>query len=141
MSAIVVGRIGEYLAAAVLEMYQYQTVICQQAGFDIIASRGQKMWRCQVKASTYHTYHPDKLQWHFGVGGNKRIPTISDYDFAACVSIPHRRVFFVPIENITLKTMSRKGDFFDDPKLESATLQETMEILNERITKSETMHI
>lgn len=134
MSAIVVGRIGEYLAAAVLEMYQYQTVICQQAGFDIIASRGQKMWRCQVKASTYHTYHPDKMQWHFGIGGNKRIPTISDYDFAACVSVPHRRVFFLPIENITHKTMSRTGEFFDDPKLESTSLQHTMEILNERTT-------
>jgi hypothetical protein len=141
MSAIVVGRIGEYLAAAILEMHQYQTVICQQAGFDLIATRGQKMWRCQVKASSYHSDRPNRMQWHFGIGGNKRIPTITDYDFVACVSVPHRRAFFIPIENLKQVTMSRNGDFFDDPKLESTTLQETMEILNERITKSETMHI
>lgn len=141
MSAIVVGRIGEYIAAAVLEMHQYQTVICQQAGFDIIATRGQKMWRCQAKASSYHSDRPNRMQWHFGMGGNKRLPTVADYDFVACVSIPHRRAFFIPIENLKQSTMSRNGDFFDDPKLESTTLQQTMEILNERTTKSETMHI
>jgi len=52
MSAITVGRIGEYIAAAVLEMYQWQTVIAPQAGFDIIVSRGQRM--CVAKSKQAH---------------------------------------------------------------------------------------
>jgi len=140
MSAIVVGRIGEYIAAAVLEMYQYQTVLCQQAGFDLIASRGKQMWRCQVKASTFHNYHPDKMQFHFGIGGAKRIPTIIDYDFAALVSIPHRRVFFMPIEEVVQKVLSRKGEFFETPDLETNSLTHTMEILNARFTEPAPMH-
>jgi hypothetical protein len=141
MSAITTGRIGEYLAAAVLEMHQWRTILCQQSGFDLIATRGEKIWRCQVKASTYHNYHRNKLQFHFGIGGAKRVPTINDYDFAACVSLPHRKVFFMPIEEIRLKVLSRIGSHFDDPKIESETLQHTMEILDERTAKPETLHI
>jgi hypothetical protein len=140
MSAITVGRIGEYIAAAVLEMYQWQTVIAPQAGFDIIVSRGQRMWRCQVKASSFHSDRPDKLQWHFGIGGDKRLPSIKDYDFAAMVSVPHRRVFFMPIENIGQKTITRNGAFFDDKNIETETLTKTMEILDARFTEPPPVH-
>jgi len=141
MSAVTTGRVGEYIAAAVLEQQQWRTILCQQSGFDLIATRGDKIWRCQVKASTYHSYRRSKLQFHFGIGGEKRPPSINDYDFAACVSIPHRRVFFVPIEEIKVIVLSKTGEFFDDPEIESKTLQHTMEILDGRFAKPETLHI
>ena len=140
MSAITTGRIGEYLAAAVLEMYLWQTVISPQAGFDLIATRGRRVYRCQVKASSFHSDKPNRLQWHFGIGGIKRLPTIKDYDFAALVSIPHRRVFFMPIENIGQKTFSRNGDFFDDKNIETESLTKTMEILDARFTEPPPVH-
>ena len=137
MSAIVTGRIGEYIAAAVCEMHGWKTVISPAAGFDMIATRGSKIYRVQVKASSFHTpdgsrYKTGKLQWHFGIGGAKRAPTIDDYDFAACVSIPHRKCIFMPIEEITTITLSRSGDIFDDHELESSSLHKTLEILNDR---------
>ena len=140
MSAITTGRIGEYLAAAVLEMYQWQTVIAPQAGFDIVATRGRRVYRCQVKASTIHNSSKSRLQWHFGIGGDKRLPTIKDYDFAALVSIPHRRVFFMPIENIGQKSMTRTVSFLEDKNLEFQTLTKTMEILDARFTEPPPVH-
>jgi hypothetical protein len=140
MSAITTGRIGEYLAAAVLEMYQWQTVIAPQAGFDIVATRGRRVYRCQVKASTIHNDTKNRLQWHFGIGGEKRLPTIKDYDFAALVSIPHRRVFFMPIENIGQKSMTRTASFLENKNIETETLTKTMEILNARLTEPPPVH-
>ena len=139
MSAIVTGRIGEYIAAAVLELYGWKTVISPASGFDMIATRASKIYRCQVKASTFHTpdgrrYAGGKLQWHFGVGGSKRYPTINDYDFAACVSIPHRKCFFLPMEKIETITLSRSGETMDAKNLETETLKNTMEILDARTT-------
>lgn len=137
MSAIVTGRIGEYIAAAVCEMHGWKTAISPAAGFDMIATRGSSIYRVQVKASSFHApdgrrYAAGKLQWHFGIGGAKRAPTIDDYDFAACVSIPHRKCIFMPIEQITTITLSRSGDIFDDHELESSSLHKTLEILNDR---------
>ena len=137
MSAITTGRIGEYIAAAVCELHGWKTVICPIAGFDMIVTRGSKIYRCQVKASSFHEpdgsrYKDGKLQWHFGIGGDKHFPTMNDYDFVACVSIPHRRCHFLPIEKIKTITMSRSGTIFHDMNLESTTFNETMEILNER---------
>jgi hypothetical protein len=140
MSAITTGRIGEYFAAAVLEQRQWRTILCQQAGFDLIATRGEKIWRCQVKASTFHTYKAEKLQFHFGMGGDKRAPTIADYDFAACVSIPQRKVFFMPLEDISVRVFSRTGKFFEEPDIETKSLEHTMEILDARLTEPAPMH-
>ena len=103
----------------------------------MIATRGAKIYRCQVKASTFHKpdgrrYLSGKLQWHFGVGGAKRHPTIKDYDFAACVSIPHRKCFFLPIEKIETLTLSRSAETIDEKNLETETLNNTMEILDAR---------
>lgn len=140
MSAITTGRIGEYIAAAVCELHGWKTAISPAAGFDMIVTKGDKVYRCQVKASTFHTpdghrYKDGKLQWHFGIGSDKRHPTILDYDFAACVSIPQRRCHFVPIENINQLTMSRSAAIFHDLNIESTSFNETMEILNERTAR------
>lgn len=47
----------------------------------------------------------------------------------------------MPIEEIKVIVLSKTGEFFDDPEIESKTLQHTMEILDGRFAKSETLHI
>jgi hypothetical protein len=125
------GRIGEHFACAAIELNGWQTIHCPARGFDLIVVKGEKILRCQVKASTFHRLPQNRLQFHFGVGGKKRKPTADDYDFAACVSIPHRRVFFLPIQDINLLTFSTNGDLFEDGK-EKQSFIETMEKLHAR---------
>lgn len=142
MLEVSTGRIGEFIACASIELQGWQAVLCPSRGYDLIVTRDTYIYRCQVKASTYHTERPNKLQFHFGVGGKKRRPTSDDYDFAACVSIPHRRVFFVPIFDINTITMSRTKVFFDDIDAEANSFHSTMEKLNaKKFAKSTPLRI
>jgi hypothetical protein len=125
------GRIGEHLACAAIELNGWQTINAPARGFDLIVIKGDCMLRCQVKASTYHRLPNRRLQFHFGVGGKKRRPNVGDYDFAACVSIPHRRVFFLPIQDIKLLTLSTTEKRFADG-IEQESFNETMEKLHVR---------
>jgi hypothetical protein len=129
--AVTTGRIGELYAAAALEELGWQTAFCQQAGVDLICWKDEDFYRVQVKASTYHNYALDKLQFHFGLGGKKRPPTPADYDLAALVSIPQRRVFFLPIFRIKQITLSRKSGFFSASDLEERSLNHALHTLRE----------
>ena len=130
-SEILTGRIGEFIAAAVIEQMGWQTAFCQQQGVDLICWDQSTYLRVQVKASTYHRERYGKLQWHFGMGGKKRKPTPDDYDLAALVSVPQRRVWFKPITDVTVLTISRQHTMFDDESLESQTFQQSIEALHE----------
>ena len=131
MLQVSTGRIGEHIACAAIELNGWQTVHCPARGFDLVVIKGENILRCQVKASTFHRLPKNRLQFHFGVGGKKRRPTRDDFDFAACVSIPHRRVYFMPIQDIHLVTFSTNSELFEDGK-EKQSFIETMEKLHAR---------
>ena len=131
MLQVSTGRIGEHIACAAIELNGWQTVHCPARGFDLVVIKGENILRCQVKASTFHRLPKNRLQFHFGVGGKKRRPTRDDFDFAACVSIPHRRVYFMPIQSIKTLTFSTNGNLFLDG-VEQQSFSETMEKLNAR---------
>ena len=128
---VTTGRIGELIAAGIIEGLGWQTAFCQQAGVDLLCWNKNRFYRCQVKASTYHSYRAGKLQFHFGLGANKRIPTSEDYDFACLVSVPQRKAFFMPITDINQKSLSRMWSFFDAPDIEENSFEKTIGRLDE----------
>lgn len=125
------GRIGELYAAAIIEEFGWGTAFCQQTGVDLLCWKEDKFYRCQVKASTFHAGRNGRLQFHFGLGGKKRMPTAADYDFAALISVPQRRAFFMPITSVQQYTISRQRSFFNCDSIEADSFDKTMEILNE----------
>lgn len=128
---VTTGRIGELFAAGIIEEMGWGTAFCQQAGVDLLCWNNNRFYRCQVKASTYHNYYAGKLQFHFGLGGKKRLPTPDDYDFVALVSVPQRKAYFLPITQIKQLTMSRLHSFFEKDDLEIDSFQKTMRNLDE----------
>ncbi len=134
-SEVQTGRIGELYAAAIIEELGWQTAFCQQTGVDLLCWKDNKFYRCQVKSSTFHT-SLNRLQFHFGIGRAKRRPTWEDYDFACCVSVPHRRAYFLPITSVDKITHSRRGQFFEQPDVESDTFSKTIRILDELYRKT-----
>jgi len=125
--AVRTGRIGEFFAAAIIEQMGWQTAMCQQSGVDMILWKNDHYFRAQVKASHVHKDR-EKLQFHFGLGGKKRRP-VDEFDLACCVSIPHRKAFFMPISDIHQVTLSKPVYFFDDPEIENYSFNYTMETL------------
>lgn len=127
---VVTGRIGELYAAAIIEELGWQTAFCQQTGVDLLCWRGKKFYRCQVKASTVHTNH-NRMQFHFGIGSRKRMPTREDYDFACCVSVPQRKAYFMAISDVDKFTLSKTQKFFDTKNIEKNSFEKTMRTLDE----------
>ena len=117
---VTTGRIGELLAAAIIEDLGWQTALCQQSGVDLIIWKDDLFYRCQVKSSTFRKDKPNGVQFNFGVGGKKRLPDKSEYDLACLVSVEQRRAFFLPIFSIKQMTMRRSRRFFENPDLERA---------------------
>ena len=125
------GRIGELIAAGIIEELGWQTAFCQQNGVDIICWKDNTFYRCQVKSSTFHRDTRGRLQFHFGMGGKKRRPTPKDYDFACLVSVPQRKAYFMPIQKINQLSMSRNKGFFENPTLEQDSFEKTIRWLDE----------
>lgn len=128
---VTTGRIGELLAAAIIENLGWQTALCQQSGVDLILWKDNLFYRCQVKSSGFHKDKPNSVQFHFGIGGKKRLPTKNEYDLACLVSVEQRRAFFLPIFSINQTTMRRSRRFFENPDLERDTFDRAIGVLNE----------
>ena len=125
--AVETGRIGELFAAGIIEQFGWRTAFCQQSGVDLLMWQQDRFYRVQVKASNKHK-GVKRLQFHFGIGRQKRKPT-DEFELVCCVSIPHRRAFFVPIQDIDVITLSRSTDFFDRPEIEKESFNYTIESL------------
>lgn len=128
---ILTGRIGELYAAGIIEELGWQTAFCQQSGVDILIWKEGRFYRCQVKACTAHADKPNRLQFQFGVGSKKRLPTYNEYDLACLVSIYQRRAFFLPIFSINQITMRRNRAFFDNPDIERESFDRAIGVLDE----------
>ena len=128
---VLIGRIGELYAAGIIEELGWQTAFCQQSGVDILIWKNDTFYRCQVKACSSQKDKPNRLQFHFGIGGNKRLPTHNEYDLACLVSVYQRRAFFLPIFSINQVTLRRNRAFFDNPDIERESFERAIGVLDE----------
>ena len=139
------GLAGEYIAAASVLARGWRVSLAQQDAVDLIAWHPDTGYtlRIQVKAcqaSRQGGGHKHRVHFQTGLGGNKRMPTIRDYDILACVSSEQRAVWYIPVVSINTKKYTRPITFFEDPDLESDSWAKAVEIINETNAKSPSMH-
>lgn len=139
------GLAGEYIAAASVLARGWRVSLAQQDAVDLIAWHPETGYtlRIQVKAcqaSRQGPGHKQRVHFQTGLGGNKRMPTLKDYDILACVSSEQRAVWYIPVVSINAKKYTRPTSFFDDPDLESDSWAKAVEIINEASAKSQTVY-
>ena len=127
------GRIAEYIAGASLEEQGFSTAFCQQDGIDLFAFKDEHFYRVQVKGALLrknkgYLHH----QFQLGLGGNKRKPTIYDFDLCVLVSLYERRCLYLPVEKITGRTIRKTLRIFKNKNLEEETLKESLTIIHKR---------
>lgn len=104
LSATTKGRIGELIAAAAIEACGWTTIIAPMDNIDLVATRGHKFLRIQVKSSSvpvisFRCVNPRyKFSTTVGSGGYIQGAHV---DIVALVALDHRSVHFVPAANIT----------------------------------------
>lgn len=139
------GLAGEYIAAASVLARGWKVALAQQDSVDLVAwhpATGQ-MLRVQVKAcqaSRQGAGHKHRVHFQTGLGGKKRLPTISDFDILAMVSTEQRVVWYLPVTSVNCKKFTKHTTFFEAPDLESDSWARAVEIINETNSKSQTVH-
>ena len=130
------GLAGEYIAAASILQRGWRVSLAQQDAVDLIAwhPESAQTLRIQVKAcqaSRQGKSHRHRVHFQTGLGGNKRMPTLKDYDILACVSSEQRAVWYQPVTSVQAKKYTKPISFFNDPDLESTSWAKAVEIINE----------
>ena len=99
------GRAGELIAAGVVEALGYRSVLCQQAGFDMLLMRDDaRHYRCEIKtrsvAVTDSNRKSSKIlrySWTTATGcGSKVKLKESAVDLLILVALDIRRCWFIP---------------------------------------------
>lgn len=139
------GLAGEYIAAASVIARGWRVAMAQQDAVDLIAWHPDTgdMMRIQVKscqASRQGSGHTRRVNFQTGLGGRKRLPTLSDFDILAMVSTEQRVVWYLPVTSVNLKKYQKPTSFFETPNLESDSWASAVEIINETSSKSQTVH-
>ena len=106
--ALQIGRIGEYLAAAVLEQMGFDVNIISGKKYDLLVTTSEKMYRVQVK-STRRDYskNRDRKPYEFRTSHGstgKKLYAKGEMDIFALVAIDIRKVLFFPADSITTVT-------------------------------------
>jgi len=102
-----IGLIGEYAAASAILSMGWRVSMAQQDAIDLLAFKDDAFLRIQVK--TAHALlskgrRNPSCHFQLGHGGNKRLPTIKDYDIVALVKPDTRLCIFYPIQAISQYT-------------------------------------
>jgi hypothetical protein len=97
------GRVGDLLAAAVVERLGGMPTIVRTDGCDIIANYENRWYRVEVKA-TGKQIDAWAYQFKLGTGSAKNPLNASDCDILACVALDLRLVYFLPIVEVQQKT-------------------------------------
>jgi len=139
------GLAGEYIAAASVLARGWRVALAQQDAVDLVAWHPEtgQMLRIQVKAcqaSRQGAGHRKRVHFQTGLGGKKRLPTISDFDILAMVSTEQRVVWYLPVTSVNVKKYTRPISFFETPDIESDSWAQAVEIINETSSKSQTVH-
>ena len=99
------GRAGELIAAGVVETFGYRSVLCQQAGFDMLLMRDdERHYRCEIKtrsvAVTDSNRKSSKIlrySWTTASGCHSKIKLNERaVDLLILVALDIRRCLFIP---------------------------------------------
>ena len=127
------GLAGEYIAAASVLARGWRVALAQQDSVDLIAWHPDSglTLRIQVKACQSSRQGGGRNRVHFqtGLGGQKRLPTLSDFDILACVSSDQRTVWYIPVTSIREKKLTRNITFFSNPELERESWSHALDTL------------
>ena len=117
--ALQIGRIGEYLAAAVLEQMGFDVHIVAGKKYDLLVTAEENLYRVQVKStrrdnSTNRARKPSyEFRTSHGSSG-KKLYAKGEMDIFALVAIDIRKVLFFPAD--TIKTVTKRvppADFLE----------------------------
>ena len=103
------GRAGEFLAAARIEMNGWRAVLATADAVDLIAMRGGRIVRVQVK-STRQPARPGIYRFSTHRGGDRRALQKTDCDVVALVALDAGRVIFRPVADVQATTTSVAQD-------------------------------
>ncbi len=98
-----VGRVGEFIAAARIEMAGWRAVLAAADGVDLVAMRGDRVVRVQVKATSLLI---DATRYRFSTnrGGDRRVLSLDDCDVVALVCTDIGRCIFRPVQDVPVRT-------------------------------------
>jgi hypothetical protein len=100
-----VGRVGEFIAAARIEMAGWSAVPATVGGVDLIAMHGARVVRVQVKTRRRPTAR-GRYQFPTFRGQHSRALVSDDCDVVAFVALDIGRCLYRPVSDVRLKTTS-----------------------------------
>ncbi len=98
-----VGRVGEFMAAARIEMAGWRAVPAAADGVDLVAMRGDRVVRVQVK-STSRLIDATYYQFSTNRGHDRRVLSLDDCDVVAMVCTDIGRCIFRRVEDVPMRT-------------------------------------
>ena len=106
-----IGRVGEYIAAAIITELGWHATFVANAPYDLIATRQDQLLRVQVKTTESAKLHFGSLsyQWSLGAGFEKRGVDPKEYEILCCVGLDARRAFFVSALQVEGKKTLRRS--------------------------------
>jgi len=106
-----IGRVGEYLAAAIITELGWHATFVANAPYDLIATRQDRLLRVQVKTTEGAKLHKGSLsyQWSLGAGYAKRGVDPKEYEILCCVGLDARRAFFMSAIQLEGKKTLRRS--------------------------------
>lgn len=142
----IAGLIGEHIAAAAILQRGWSSALCQQDGYDIIATLGIENYRVQVKACALSLRKSNgranakSLQFPIGIGRNKRMPSRKDFDILCLVSSETRACLFMPVIGLNKQKLTKSIHLFS-PENEADSWSTTIEVLrHDRSSKPPPLH-
>lgn len=128
------GRIGELLAAAVLEQGGYSATIVGGNKYDILATTDDDVFRVQVKSTRCPTSENRRKRnsYVFRTGhgrSSKNTYKKSTIDMYALVALDIRRVLFFPSQDIQVVTKRIGPEIFTGENAELNSLVEAVKRL------------
>lgn len=107
--ALQIGRIGEYLAAAVLEQMGFDVHIVAGKKYDLLVTAEENLYRVQVKSTSRDnsTNRARKPSYEFRTShgsSGKKLYAKGEMDIFALVAIDIRKVLFFSADSITAVT-------------------------------------
>jgi len=119
-----IGRVGEYLAAAIITELGWHATFVANAPYDLLATRQDRLLRVQVKTTEGAKLHKGSLsyQWSLGAGFEKRGVDPKEYEILCCVGLDARRAFFMSADQIAgRKTLRRSPKYLQTRAVEAQT--------------------
>jgi len=129
VSALSIGRTGELIASAALELLGHQATAVADRKYDLLVDCGSKFIRVQVKASFSTEARGPNYQFKTAHGRHsKKTYVDGQVDIFALVAVDERRCVFLPQCDITTVTIRLPKTRFTDREEEARSWRSAMEV-------------